>query len=82
MDKKVTTTNITYHYDDITDKMVGKTICETVSTPSELVSDDGCEIETGAELDGVVGTSPLEVLLMATIGALLGNVLYRVIRKK
>lgn len=63
MDKKVTTTNITYHYDDITDKMIGKTICETVSTPSEL-------------------TSSLEVLLMATTGTLLGNVLYRVIRKK
>lgn len=81
MDKKVTTTNITYRYDDITDKMIGKTICETVSTPPELATDDGCEIETGVELDGIVETSPLEVLLMATIGALLGNLLYRVIRK-
>ena len=81
MDKKVTTTNITYRYDDATDKMIGKTICETVSTPPELAYDGECEVETGVELDGVVGTSPLEVLLMATIGTLLGNVLYRAIRK-
>lgn len=81
MDKNVTTTNVTYRYDDVTGRMIGKTICETVSNPPNLHRDDGCEIETGLELDGIIGPSPLGTLLTAAAGALLGNVIYHVIKK-
>ena len=81
MDTKVRTTNITYNYDYDTGRMVGKTIRETVSDPPDLDRDDGCEIETGLELDGIIGLSPLETLLTAAAGALLGNVIYHVIKK-
>ena len=79
MDKKVKTTNITYQFDDVEDKIIGKTIVETEAL-SESV-DGEYEVETGVELDGITTMSPLEVLLTATIGALLGNLLYRVINK-
>lgn len=81
MDKKVATTNITYRYDDDKGRMIGKTICETVSTPPELTSDGECKVETGVELEGIIGTSPLETLLTAAAGALLGNVIYHVVKK-
>lgn len=81
MDTKVRTTNITYNYDYNTGKMVGKTIRETVSDTPDFDRDDGCEIETGLELDGIIGLSPLETLLTAAAGALLGNVIYHVIKK-
>lgn len=81
MDTKVRTTNITYNYDYDTGKMVGKTIRETVSDPTDLNRDEGGEIETGLELDGIIGLSLLETLLTAAAGALLGNVIYHVIKK-
>lgn len=81
MDTKVRTTNITCNYDYDTGKMVGKTIRETVSDTPDLDRDDGCEIETGLELGGIIGLSPLETLLTAAAGALLGNVIYHVIKK-
>lgn len=90
MSKKITTTNITYQYDECNNKMVGKTIVEMVDdyTPSVTVAasasipDDDYEIETGVELNSVTEMSPLEILLTATTGALLGNLLYHVIRNK
>lgn len=89
MNKKVTTTNVTYQYDDCSDKMVGKTIVETVEdfTPAVTtvaaasIPDDDYEVETGVELDGIVEMPSLEILLTAAAGALLGNLLYRAIRK-
>lgn len=89
MNKKVTTTNITYKYDDCDGKMVGKTIVETeedyvpsVTTAATMsIPDDDYEVETGVEMDGIIETSPLEVLLTAAIGALLGNLLYHAIRQ-
>lgn len=79
MDKKVKTTNITYQFDDVEDKIIGKTIVET-ETLSEPI-DGEYDVETGVELDGVAAMSPLEVILTATVGALLGNLLYHAIRK-
>ena len=59
--------------------MVEKTIVETEAT-SEPASAE-YEIETGVELDSVIEMLPLEILLMTTVGALLGNLIYRVIHK-
>ena len=74
MDKKVKTTNITYQFDDVED-----TIIET--EPLSEPIDGDYEVKTGVELDGVAAMSPMEVLLTATVGALLGNLLYHAIRK-
>lgn len=69
--------------------MIDKTIVETVedytpavtTTAAVSIPDDDYGVETGVELDGVIETSPLEVLLTAAIGALLGNLLYHAIRQ-
>lgn len=79
MSKNVTTTNITYQFDDMTGKMVGKTIVEIDGDPEQ--ASDECEIENGIELDGVFGISPLETFLTAAAGALFGNLLYKIIHK-
>ena len=76
MDKKVKTTNITYQFDDVEDKIIGKTIVET--EPLSEPIDGDYEVKTGVELDGVAAMSPMEVLLTATV---LGNLLYHAIRK-
>ncbi len=48
---------------------------------SKKNTNDEYKVETGIELDGVVEMSPLEIFLTAAAGALVGNLLYRAIRK-
>jgi len=79
MDKKTKTTDVTYHFDDVTNKVIGKTIVETEDMVEPVT--DNYEVETGVELDGIVEMSPLEIFLTAAVGALVGNLLYRAIRK-
>lgn len=75
MDKKIKTTNITYNFNE-EGRRIGQTVTETVSEPA----DDDYAIESGVELESVVEALPLEIFLTVTAGALLGNLLYRVIR--
>ncbi len=79
MDKKTKTTKVTYHFDDVTEKMIGKTIVETEDLVEPIA--DGYDVETGVELDGVIELSPLEIFLTAAAGALVGNLLYRAAHK-
>lgn len=51
---------------------------ETAGTSGE--ADNDCKVETGVELDGIAEISPLEIFLTAAVGALVGNLLYWVIR--
>ncbi len=67
------TTETIYEYNEY-GKMSKKTVIETCDN-------DNTEIETGIELESTFGMSPLEIFLTATTGALVGNLLYRVIRK-
>ncbi len=75
------TIETTYEYDDV-GKMSKKTVVETsnVVVPTVATSDDA-EVETGVELEGSFGMSPLEVFLTAATGALVGSLLYWAIRK-
>lgn len=66
--------------------MSKKTVVETgdVAVPTVTTAysdDDDTEIETGVELESAFGMSPLEVFLTAATGAIIGNLLYRVIHK-
>lgn len=72
--KKTTKTKYFYNEDEH--------ICRSVTTETSDYCDCGdCEVETGVELDSVIEMSPLEILLTATVDALLGNLLYHVVRK-
>lgn len=86
MDKKVTTTNITYHYDDITEKMIGKTIRETVSEPAQptasATTDDEYEIETGAVLEVDDGLTLFQTLSAVLAGGMFGIMLYKAFKKE
>lgn len=44
-------------------------------------NDDEDDVKCGVELDGVIEMSPWETILTAAIGAFLGNVVYRIVRK-
>lgn len=79
------TTETTYEYND-QGKMTKKTVIETgdVAMPTVTTVCSGnndTEVETGIELESAFGMSPLEVFLTAATGALVGNLLYRVIHK-
>lgn len=78
------TTETTYEYND-QGKMTKKTVVETgdvaMPTVTTVCSDDDTEVETGVELESAFGMSPLEVFLTAATGALVGNLLYRVIHR-
>ena len=78
------TTETTYEYNDL-GKVVKKTVSEfwNDSTPTitTACSDDDADIESGVELESAFEVSPLETFLTAAIGALVGNLLYRAIRK-
>lgn len=78
MDKKVTTTEITYHFNDTTGQMTGKTIVETVQPDT---SGNDCEVETGIELEGIIETPTWKTILATAAGTFIGNVIYRVIKK-
>lgn len=79
------TTETTYEYND-QGKMTKKTVVEIgdVAMPSVTTvysGNDDTEVETGVELESAFGMSPLEVFLTAATGAIIGNLLYRVIHK-
>lgn len=79
------TTETTYEYND-QGKMTKKTVIETGDVAMPAVTtvysgNDDTEVETGVELEGAFGMSPLEVFLTAATGALVGNFLYRVIHR-
>lgn len=79
------TTETTYEYND-QGKMTKKTVVETGDVAMPTVTtvssgNDDTEIETGVELESSFGMSPLEVFLTAATGALVGNLLYRVIHR-
>lgn len=79
------TTETTYEYND-QGKMTKKTVIETGDVAMPTVTtvcsgNDDTEVETGIELESAFGMSPLEVFLTAATGALVGNLLYRVIHK-
>lgn len=75
------TTETTYEYDDQS-RVVKSTVVETgdaiAPTVTTTCGDDDIE---EVELESVVELSPLEVFLTATAGAVIGNLLYRAIRK-
>lgn len=79
------TTETTYEYND-QGKMTKKTVIETGDVAMPTVTtvcsgNDDTKVETGIELESAFGMSPLEVFLTAATGALVGNLLYRVIHK-
>ena len=79
------TTETTYEYDDL-NRVAKKTVVEigdvvTPTVTTSYASNDDAEIETGVELESVFPMSPVEVFLTAAAGVLVGNLLYRVIRK-
>lgn len=79
------TTETTYEYND-QGKMTKKTVIETGDVAMPTVTtvcsgNDDTEVETGIELESAFGMSPLEIFLTAATGALVGNLLYRVIHK-
>lgn len=79
------TTETTYEYND-DGRVSKKTVVETgdVAVPAVTTvysGDDDAEVEAGVELESAFGMSPLEVFLTAATGAIIGNLLYRVIHK-
>lgn len=78
------TTETTYEYDE-KDRVIKRTVVETgdIIAPSPIMPccDDDDEVETGIELESTFELSPLEVFLTAAAGALVGNLLYKVLRK-
>ena len=79
------TTETTYEYND-QGKITKTTVIETGDVAMPTVTtvcsgNDDTEVETGIELESAFGMSPLEVFLTAATGALVGNLLYRVIHK-
>lgn len=78
------TTETTYEYDE-QNRVIKRTVVETgdviAPTITTTCGDDDDEIETGIELESAVELSPLEVFLTAAAGAVIGNLLYRAIRK-
>ena len=77
------TTEVTYEY-DADGKMTKKTVVETsddiTPTITTTCGNNDDEVETGIELESTVELSPMEVFLTAA-GAVVGNILYKVLRK-
>lgn len=79
------TVETTYEYDR-EGKMTKKKVVEegdfAMPSVTTIYSDSNdTEIESGIELEGAFGMSPLEVFLTAAAGAVFGNLLYRVTHK-
>lgn len=82
-----TTIDTEYEYDEY--GRVKKT--RSVAAFSELIppctttvyngNDNDDDVECGVELDGAIEMSPWETILTAAVGAFLGNVVYRIVRK-
>lgn len=78
MCKKTKTTKVTYDFDQ-SGQRIGETTIETEDL-IEPISDD-YEVETGVELDGIVDVSPLQTLMLALAGGVLGAMLYKAFNK-
>ncbi len=85
LSKAKKTTETTFEYNEM-GNVSKQTVVETedVAMPSATTvypDHDDTEVETGVELESTFEMSPLEILLTAATGALIGNLLYRLIRK-
>lgn len=54
---------------------------QTPPCTTTVYNENEDSVEYGVDLDSVIGVSPLETILTAAAGALLGNVTYHVIKK-
>lgn len=54
---------------------------QTPPCTTTVYNENEDSVEYGVDLDSVIGVSPLETILTAAAGALLGNVIYHVIKK-
>lgn len=85
LNQSTKTVETTYEYDTegnmTKKKMVETGDCAIPSITTAYPDNNDTDIESGIELEGTFGMSPLEIFLTAAVGAVFGNLLYRVTHK-